>query len=165
MRIMLDTNILVSAFIFKSKRMNGLIYRLSKDHEIVICSYTIEELQELMDNKFNVSLQELDDFLKDFPFDLVYSPKNVKDKLFEIRDKDDYIILHTAIIEEVDVFVTGDKDFKDIDIDKPEIMTATEFLEKYYWTEKGTALFSILLDLKENADKSMSVFFGWKRED
>ena len=129
---MLDTNILISAFIFKSKKMNELIYKLSKKHEIVICSYTIEELQELMEHQFNVSLQALDDFLKDFPFDLVYSPKNDKDKLFEIRDKNDYIILYTAIIEDVDIFITGDKDFKDVDIDKPEIMSATEFLENYY---------------------------------
>ena len=112
--------------------MNGRIYKLSKDHEIVICSYTIDELKELMKNKFKVSLQELDDFLKDFPFDLVYSPTYVENKLFEIRDKDDYIILHTAIIEDVDVFITGDKDFEDIDIEKTEILTATEFIEKYY---------------------------------
>ena len=132
MRVMLDTNIFVSAFIFKSKKMDELIYKLSKDHEIVICSYTIEELKELMKTKFKVSLQELDDFLKDFPFTLVYSPTSVKNKLFKIRDDDDYIILHTAIIENIDVFITGDKDFENIDIDKPEIMSATEFLEKYY---------------------------------
>ena len=69
--------------------------------------------------------------MKDFPFNLVYSPTNVENKLFEIRDKDDYIILHTAIIEDVDVFITGDKDFDNIDIDKSEIMNVTEFLEKY----------------------------------
>lgn len=62
---------------------------------------------------------------------MVYSPKEVDNKLFKIRDKDDYIILHTAIIEEVDVFITGDKDFDDVYIDRPEIMNATEFLEKY----------------------------------
>ena len=56
---------------------------------------------------------------------------NVENKLFEIRDKEDYIILHTAIIEDVDVFITGDKDFDDVDIDKPEIMSISEFLEKY----------------------------------
>lgn len=64
-------------------------------------------------------------------FDLVYSPINVENKLFYIRDKDDYIILHTAIIENVDVFITGDKDFEDVDIERPEIMNATQFLEKY----------------------------------
>lgn len=131
MKVMLDTNILVSAFIFKSKKMNELIYKLSTEHEIVICSYTIEELKELVNTKFKVTQKDLDEFLKDFPFVLVYSPTTVENKLFEIRDKDDYIILHTAIIEDVDVFITGDKDFNDIDIDKPEIMNATEFLEKY----------------------------------
>lgn len=59
-------------------------------------------------------------------------PTYVENKLFEIRDKDDYIILHTAIIEDVDVFITGDKDFEDIEIEKTEILTATEFIEKYY---------------------------------
>lgn len=132
MKVMLDTNILVSAFVFKSKKMNELIYKLSVEHEIVICSYTIEELKELIDTKFKVTQKDLDEFLKDFPFILVYSPTTVENKLFEIRDKNDYIILHTAIIEDVDVFITGDKDFNDIDIDKPEIMSVTEFLEKYY---------------------------------
>ena len=131
MKVMLDTNILVSAFVFKSKMMNQLIYKLSTEHEIVICSYTIEELKELVDTKFKVTQKDLDEFLKDFPFILVYSPTTVENKLFEIRDKDDYIILHTAIIEDVDVFLTGDKDFNDIDIEKPEIMNTTEFLEKY----------------------------------
>lgn len=131
MRVMLDTNILILAFLFKSKNMNTLIEKLSKEHEIVICSYTIEELKELMKIKFKVDIKELDEFLKNFPFDLVYSPINIEEKLFEIRDKDDYIILYTAIIENVDVFITGDKDFNDVDIDKPEIMNAKEFLEKY----------------------------------
>lgn len=81
--------------------------------------------------KFKVDIKELDEFLKNFPFDLVYFPINIEEKLFEIRDKDDYIILYTAIIENVDVFITGDKDFNDVDIDRPEIMNAKEFLEKY----------------------------------
>lgn len=131
MKVMLDTNILVSAFVFKSKKMNELIYKLSVEHEIVICSYTIEELKELVNTKFKVTQKDLDEFLKDFPFILVYSPTTVENKLFEIRDKNDYIILHTAIIENVDVFITGDKDFNDIDIDKPEIINVTEFLERY----------------------------------
>ena len=131
MKVMLDTNILISAFVFKSQKMNELIYKLSKEHEIIICSYTVQELKELIDKKFKVTQKDLDEFLKIFPFNLVYSPTSVDNKLFDIRDKDDYIILHTAIIEDVDIFITGDKDFGDIDIDRPEIMNATEFLEKY----------------------------------
>ena len=131
MKVMLDTNIIISAFVFKSKKMNNLIYELSKNHEIVICSYTIEELKELVKSKFNVTQESLDEFLKDFPFNLVYSPTSVENKLFNIRDKDDYIILHTAIIENVDVFITGDNDFDDVEIERPEIMNAREFIERY----------------------------------
>ena len=76
-------------------------------------------------------MKYLDEFLRDFSYTLVYSPMYVEKKLFKIRDEDDYIILHTAIIENVDIFITGDKDFKDIDIEKPEIVSVAEFLAKY----------------------------------
>lgn len=131
MRIMLDTNILVSAFIFKSKTINELINKLSMEHEIVIASYCVDELKELINTKFKVNKKALNEFLLTFPYDLVYSPNDVDEKLFEIRDEDDYIILHTAILENVDIFITGDKDFKDVKVEKPEIMTPSEFLEKY----------------------------------
>lgn len=131
MRVMLDTNILISAFLFRSTKMNGLIEKLSIEHEIIICSYTIDELKDLMKNKFKIEYKKLDNFLSEFPYTLVYSPIQVDEKLFEIRDENDYIILHTAIIEEVDILITGDKDFKAVNIEKPEICTPSEFLEKY----------------------------------
>ena len=131
MKVMLDTNILISAFVFKSKKMNKLIYELLKNHEIVICSYTIKEMKSLIQAKFNVGINDLNEFLRDFSYTLVYSPMMVKNKLFDIRDKDDYIILHTAIIEKVDVFITGDKDFYDVHIDKPEVMSVSQFIDKY----------------------------------
>ena len=51
--------------------------------------------------------------------------------MFETRDEKDYPILYTAIVEDVDVFITGDEDFDEVVIDKPEIMTAAEFIAKY----------------------------------
>jgi predicted nucleic acid-binding protein len=62
---------------------------------------------------------------------LVYTPENIKEGLFEIRDKKDYPILYTAIVENVDVILTGDADFKATDISHPEIVTPTEFLERF----------------------------------
>ena len=132
MRVMLDTNILISAFIFKSKTLNELIQKLSEEHEIIIASYCIEELESVIKEKFNINKRKLIDFLRKFPFTLVYSPVIVEDKLFNIRDEYDYIILHTAIVEDVDVLITGDRDFKAVQIEHPEILTAREFLDKYY---------------------------------
>ncbi len=48
-----------------------------------------------------------------------------------MRDIKDSPILVTAIIENVDIFITGDKDFHVLDIEQPEIMTMMDFLEKY----------------------------------
>lgn len=131
MKIMLDSNILISAFVFNSKVMNELIRKLSEEHEIVIVSYCIDEIKALIQSKFNVDIKKLDNFLRSFSFELVSTPTNIKEKLFDIRDEFDYIILHTAIIENVDILITGDKDFKDVKVEKPKIMTAREFLEKY----------------------------------
>ena len=66
-----------------------------------------------------------------FFFFMDYTPKEIESGLFDIRDVKDYPVLYTAIIEDVDVLVTGDKDFTDIDIEKPEIMTPAEFMEQF----------------------------------
>ncbi len=64
--------------------------------------------------------------------ELVYTPVFLeKDEFPAMRDVYDYPILATAILEDVDVLITGDKDFVVVDIDRPEIVTPTEFLSKY----------------------------------
>ena len=124
MRIMLDTNILISAFIFKSKKINELIEVLSNEHEIVICSYCVEEMKEVINKKFKVDRKSLEKFLGTFSFELVYSPSQLEEKKFEIRDEEDYIILYTAIIENVDILITGDKDFIKMDAEGANLKAA-----------------------------------------
>lgn len=41
------------------------------------------------------------------------------------------LVLYTAIIEDVDILITGDKDFSDIDIEKPEVLTPAEFMNRF----------------------------------
>lgn len=66
------------------------------------------------------------------PFELIYTPKTIeKHGMFVIRDVDDEKVLYSAIMADVDILLTGDKDFSDIDIERPEILTPGEFLEKY----------------------------------
>ncbi len=60
-----------------------------------------------------------------------WSLEEMKQNLFQIRDESDYPILYTAILEDVDILITGDKDFLDIEIERPEILTPAQFLEKY----------------------------------
>ena len=64
-------------------------------------------------------------------YEMVYTPKNVQEVGITIRDIKDYPIIYTAIIEDVDVLVTGDKDFEKLGVERPEILTPSEFLDRY----------------------------------
>ena len=65
-------------------------------------------------------------------YDLVNTPEKMNETLFSIRDSKDYPVLYTAIIEDVDILITGDKDFANIEIEKPEILTPRDFMAKFY---------------------------------
>ncbi len=125
---MLDTNILLSAMLFPGKRMDTLMRKASVENHLVISSYVLDELFDVIRRKFSSQEGTADKFLQCIPYELVYTPKQPAPGLFAIRDPDDYAVLYSAIIENVDIFVTGDKDFEDIVLEKPEIMTPAQFL-------------------------------------
>lgn len=130
MRIMLDTNVLISMLVFKS--FNAVIDKITQKHSIVLCSYVIDELHEVIERKFPNKQKDIEKFLMKLPFELVYTPKTIEEHdLFKIRDVDDEKVLYSAITADVDILLTGDKDFSDIEIEKPEILTPSAFLEKY----------------------------------
>lgn len=131
MRVMLDTNILVSTIFFPSEQTRNIANELGEKHRIVLCDYVIEELQLVTERKFPHLMDALDDFFQGLPYELIYTPKKPMDNIPEIRDVKDVPILSTAIKENVDVFVTGDKDFHVLELGSPEIMTMSEFAEKY----------------------------------
>ena len=131
MRVMLDTNILISAFVFRSKRMYEVIDYIVSHHELILPSYVVDELRDVVNRKFPKVISELDKFLTTLSFTVAYTPRKIPTGLFEIRDMADAPILYTAIIEGIDVFITGDKDFDDVEIEKPIIMTITEFENVY----------------------------------
>jgi predicted nucleic acid-binding protein len=108
-----------------------MIKIITEKHRLVLSSFVIEELSGVMERKFPGKKEAIDQFLSEFPYEMVYTPKEMAQGLFQIRDKKDYPVLYTAIIADVDVFISGDKDFFDIDIEKPEILTPAQFLAKY----------------------------------
>lgn len=131
MRVMVDTNVLFSAIIFPKGQAAKAFTHCLLNHELVISTYVINELKQVISKKKPEMVQHIDAFLEKLSFELAYTPDNIKSGLFSIRDPKDYPVLYTAIIENVDVLISGDKDFKDTDVSHPEILTPQEFLLKY----------------------------------
>ena len=132
MRVMLDTNVFISMIFFPSSQTRELAKRLTDGHQIIVCDYVIEELRLVIDRKFPEKREFLDCFFRELPFELVYTPKTLDlDEFPTVRDAKDSPILATAILENVDVFVTGDKDFLILDVEMPDIVTMTEFLSRF----------------------------------
>ncbi|MGN0720694.1 MAG: putative toxin-antitoxin system toxin component, PIN family [Anaerovoracaceae bacterium] len=131
MRVMLDTNVLISALLFPSKQMDVLFEKIVANHTLVLSSYVINEVHMVVERKFPNKIQVIDRLLSNMSYELVYTPKIISEIIAEIRDPKDYPILYTAIKEEIDVLITGDKDFYDLKIDRPEIISPGGFIEKY----------------------------------
>jgi putative PIN family toxin of toxin-antitoxin system len=132
MRIMVDTNILISAILFRSENFSRLIEKVTEEYTLVLSTYVVDELKAVVERKFPTKVEAIEKFLTALSYELEYSPKNYDGvPLFEIRDEKDYVVLHTAIIADVDILITGDKDFENVEIERPEILTPKGFLEKY----------------------------------
>ena len=130
MKIMLDTNVLVSTIFFPNTQTSIFLDKLFADarNEIVLCDYVIEELRTVVLRKFPAQRDAIDIFFYELPFTLVPTHVPSKDTP-SMRDSYDEPILATALAENVDVLVTGDKDFHALNITKPLICTIADFCE------------------------------------
>ncbi len=131
MRIMLDTNVLLSALLFPGERMDRMMRCIFEKHRLVLSSFVMDELVYVVERKFPSKAKAVDALLAGMSYELVYTPREMDESLFEIRDPKDYPVLYTAIAEGVDVLITGDKDFAEVEIDHPAIMTPAEFIAAY----------------------------------
>lgn len=131
MRVMLDTNVLISALLFPGERMNRMMRFIFEEHRLVLSSFVVEEMAYVVQRKFPGKLKAVDSLLAAMSFELAYTPQEPEPGLFDIRDAKDYPVLYTAIREDVDVLITGDKDFSDVDMERPAILTPAQFVDRY----------------------------------
>ena len=131
MRVMLDTNVIISALLFPLERMNRLFETIVIGHTMVISSYVIDEVHAVVERKFPQKAMVVEKLLAGMSYELVYTPKHISKSFVSIRDVKDYPVIYTAIVEAVDILITGDRDFENLDIERPEIMTPNVFWERF----------------------------------
>lgn len=131
MKVMLDTNILISAILFPGPVINATMADLFSRQDIYLSSYVVKELKDVVKRKFPTKCKTIDTFLLRLNYTLVYTPDDIDESLFAIRDMKDYPVLYTAMLENMDILITGDSDFNDLEIDRPEIMTLADYRDRY----------------------------------
>lgn len=125
MRILIDTNICFRLG-FPHSRPAAALLHVANHHEMVLCDRNITELRDILQRKAPRFLPDAEVLLAELAYELIPAVDHAE-KL--IRDAKDQPILNAAIVSDVDVILTGDKDFLSLDMDHPKCMTVAQFLE------------------------------------
>lgn len=124
MRVMADTNIYISALLFPTSLPAKALMLIAEKHELVLCDYIVAEIREVVTRKRPDLLADVDVLLGQLTCDMVIAP-NAPSKL--IADPKDQPILNAAIMAEVDVIISGDKHFLQLDMERPKVMLVADF--------------------------------------
>lgn len=134
MRVMVDANVLLSAVVFRSANMLRVLeHASSEENELLISSWVVDEVRAVTQRKWPKRLASIDALLRAMHYEHVATPpaNEMTMGLFEIRDPMDYPVLYSAVIGDADVFVTGDRDFEDVRLGKPRILSPAEYVRRY----------------------------------
>ena len=136
MKILLDANVIVSAFGTQGLCSEVFAYCLS-EHEIVISDFIIEEIIKSLEKDFGVPPKKAKEHKKFLSSELkTVVPLSVSSGI--CRDPNDLKILGTAWADKVDVVVTGDKHLLELkEFKGAVILTVREFWERRKRMEKG----------------------------
>ncbi|MDE6882105.1 MAG: putative toxin-antitoxin system toxin component, PIN family [Lachnospiraceae bacterium] len=126
MRILVDTNILFSALVFPESKPAKALLMVADNHEMVLCDRNIMELRAVLERKAPKYLSDVEVLLAEMSYELIPAVDHAE-KL--IRDAKDQPILNAAIVSDVDIILTGDKDFLSLNMEHPKCMTVTQFFE------------------------------------
>ena len=132
MKILIDTNILISAAYSKSGSARQAFEKaVSSPNQCVICEQTLEEFWRIANRKFPTRIGDFESFIAQalLTIDVVPVPVDAYTDETEIRDVKDRPILRAAIDAGAEILLTGDMDFIQSAITHPRMMTAAMFIQ------------------------------------
>jgi uncharacterized protein len=112
-RVVLDTNTLVSALLFRNGRLSWLRLAWQRGDLVpLVCNRTVSELLRVLSYpKFCLGEPEIRDLLADFlPFAETLSGIQAGTDSPRCRDQDDQMFIDLALAAAADALVTGDGD-------------------------------------------------------
>lgn len=128
MKVILDSNVYISALAVKSKNLQTLVDFCFLEDEVVLCSELIEEVKRILTQKMRVNDSVIQTFDLLVQGGLVYQ---LKEQVAFERDPKDPYLLALAKQSRVDYLITGDKDLLDLKrFEGTQIVKPGEFLRK-----------------------------------
>src|SRR5690554_5994172 len=131
MKVLIDTNVLYSAFIRESRTMARLIEWVMVNHDAVITPHIADEILEKVEMRAPKALGVVTTFFASSNLHFVDSTPHPGGPQHVIRDKDDQSIVDAALDNDIDVILTGDKDFHALEIDRPRVMYPADFIAEF----------------------------------
>ena len=112
MKVFLDTNVLVSAFI--TRGLCADIFRIIlSEHDLHLCTHVLAELEDVLKRKIYLPDKQITSilhYLRTFEIVTNHTPPTK----IELRDKNDIPIISAALNSHSDIIVTGDKDLLEV---------------------------------------------------
>ena len=129
MRVLIDSNVLISALFYPESKPAKALIHAAYNHELILTDHNIAELRRIAKEKFSERHADIDLFLNELTFELISAPE-VPQKL--INDPKDAPILNAAIVADIDVIISGDKHFLELNLEHPKVMKAADYLKYVY---------------------------------
>ena len=108
MKILVDTNVLLSSVIDNSQCYELLLQARSK-HDIYYTAFILAEFRYVLLNKFKLNISEISDIIKVIE-EHYTKGESAKELIRVSRDKNDDHVLADALKNNIEVIITGDKD-------------------------------------------------------
>ena len=116
-RVVLDTNILISAFFWNGNERQVLLKCRMNNLKSVLSSEILDETKRVLQKKFALPQEKIDEFIRDvLLFSEIVVIKGDIDVIKE--DPSDNIVLETAIRGNADIIITGDNHLLKIKVHK-----------------------------------------------
>ena len=131
MRVMLDANVHISIALFSTPNMSALLKDIQNNHILVLSDCVLKEVLDTANRKFPNRLVEMNTYINNLQYE--YFNSNYDDPTIypTIRDYKNVPIFASAIQAQVDLFITGDKDFDEVRMDRPRILKPRQYHDEF----------------------------------
>lgn len=131
MKIVVDANVILSAYAFGSKRILDVVEFVRINHEVILPDQVVDEVLSVTERKMPRQLDPINRFIGYPEIQIMPTPTITQMPRVSVRDATDQPILEAAIANDADILLTGDKDFISLVLGRPRIMTPAEFMAEF----------------------------------